>query len=261
MKNILITIYSGYALILFFLLTPFMLLVYLIASILPFSDRKKVEICYTANNIAMAIWGFMTGVRMTCEGREKIDPKKAYIFVGNHVNMLDIVLMGRFVNVYGKPLAKKEIVKVPILGYLFKTISILVDRENDQSRQQSMEQMGKYISQGTSIFLMPEGTRNRSPYPLLPFKFGAFRLAIHTQTPVVPYILLHLKELQPVKTWKLYPGHIILRYLDPVSPIGYTENEVAAFTEKIRETMEKEILTHDNYWKAHGKPTELPVTP
>ena len=254
MKNILISIYSIYAVALFFLLTPFMLVFYLLIGFVPGSDKRRVLMRYRVNNIALMIWGFMTGVRMTCEGREKIQDDKSYIFVGNHVNMLDIAIMGRFVNFYGKVLAKKEIVRVPILGYLFKMLSILVDRDNEESRRKSMDVMSSHLKAGTSIFLMPEGTRNKSPYPLLPFKQGAFRLAIYTQTPVVPFILLHLKELQPVKTWKLYPGHIILRFLDPIAPAGYTENDVDAFTQKVRDTMETVILRDDNYWKKHGKP-------
>ncbi len=249
MRKLIYSFYSGYALILFFLLAIFIFIAYVIASLLPISDKGKLRICYRANNLILTIWGFLTGIQMSMIGREKISPNdKAYIFTGNHVNMLDIAIMGRFIDFYGKPLAKKEIVKIPILGFLFKTISILVDRESGESRQQSLEIMTANLQKGVSVLLMPEGTRNRTPDPLMPFKLGAFRLSIHTGVPIVPFVLLNLKELQPVKSWQVKPGHITLKFLDPIYPHGFTIDQAEEYASLIRTKMLEVLLTEDSYW-------------
>jgi 1-acyl-sn-glycerol-3-phosphate acyltransferase len=147
-------------------------------------------------------------------------------------------------------LAKAELQHYPIIHILFRTLSIFVDRSNARSRAESLDRCRKILKEGISIFIMPEGTRNRTQYPLLPFKDGAFRLAIETQTPIQPFVVLHCRLVYPM--WSklmLRPGRMVLKFLPPVDVAGYTLEDVAILKEKVWHQMKETILREDNFFQ------------
>lgn len=248
MKVLLGKIYGIYAGIVFFLVAIVMVIAFLIIKALPIRDRKKMFSVYTVTNVMLAIWQFFTLSRMKMEGAEKIDPDKVYVFTPNHVNMLDITMFGRFFHFYARPLAKKEITKLPIFGQLFSLTSILVDRDDKNSRKDSIATMQEAMKKGMSVIIFPEGTRNKTEVPLRPFHTGAFRLAVAEQVPIVPIVQLNLRNMQPVGTIEYYPGKMIMRYLDPIPTIGLTAADVPMLSEKVKQAITEELLKEDKYW-------------
>lgn len=253
MKKFLAKIYALYAGIVFFFLTIVMVTVFFFLKILPIKDRNKMMYLYSFTNVMLAIWQFFTLVRMKKEGWEKIDPNGLYVFTPNHVNMLDITLFGRYFKFYARPLAKKEITQIPLFGNLFKLLSILVDREDRASRTNSLKTMQTAMQKGMSVVIFPEGTRNRTEFPLREFHSGAFRLAIAQQVPIVPIVQLNSRSMQPVDTFELYPGTIIMRVLDPIPTVGLTENDVKMLSEKVKSIIHAELLKDDTYWKVKSE--------
>lgn len=251
MKKLLAKIYGLYAAAVFFLLTPLMALVFFLISIYPFAeDKPKLIALYRFTNAMLWIWQLFTQVKMRTEGWEKFDKERQYIFVCNHVNMLDIAIWGRFFRYYARPLAKKEIQKIPFFGQLFTMTSIMVDRSSKESRAESMKVMTDALKRGVSIIIFPEGTRNRTDLPTKDFHQGAFKLAIQTQLPVLPIVLINLRHLQPVKTWELYWGdEIILRVLDPIATTGLTDMDAPDLSDKVKQIMEGELFRDDLYWR------------
>lgn len=243
-------LYSIYAIVMFALFVPIMVPYYFVIAYLPFlTDRQKNLAMLRGNSAFLWVWEKLTGVHHIKEGGEYIDPNAAYVFVGNHVNLLDITMMGRYFTHYGKALAKAEVAKIPLLGYMFSCISIFVDRSSPESRKESVEQMKNVLLSGCSIIMMPEGTRNRTDKPLAPFHNGAFVIAIAAQVPVIPFVLLGLKGLQPVHSWQLRPGKITLRYLPPIPTKGLTQDDVEMLKEKVQDTIIATLRKDDPYWK------------
>lgn len=111
---------------------------------------------------------------------------KSYMLVANHTSMLDIMLMlyiskNPFVFV-----GKKELAKIPVFGFFFKRVAIMVDRGNTKSRTAVYRRAQKRLSQGLSICIFPEGGVPDESIVLGPFKDGAFKMAIAHTIPIVP---------------------------------------------------------------------------
>jgi len=223
-KRFLSYLYSAWALIYFFVLALTALVFYLMISWLP--SRPRLLWIYRYNWLWLTMWCVGTGVRVKVIGKRYLDPKETYVFVANHSNMLDILVAGgRIVHPF-RPLIKKELLKVPIMGWVLRAMSLPVDRSSDLSRRESFRTMVETIQSNISMLIFPEGTRNRTDEPLKSFYNGAFRLAIKTQKPILPVLLQNIRTLQPVDTYLLRPGTITLKYLQPISTEGLTEADV-----------------------------------
>ncbi len=118
---------------------------------------------------------------------QKMERGKSYMLVANHTSMLDIMLM---LYVSKNPfvfVGKKELVKIPLFGFFYKRVCILVDREDTKSRTGVYRRAQKRLNQGLSICIFPEGGVPDNEFVLLDtFKDGAFKMAIAHNIPVVP---------------------------------------------------------------------------
>ena len=101
------------------------------------------------------------------------------------------------------------------------------------------------IKEGTSILIFAEGTRNRTPHPLKTFYAGGFRLAIETQVPILPIVLLDIYHQQPVDSFKVYPGIARMHLLPPISTEGMTEADVPMLQDKVHEMIWNYLIEND----------------
>jgi len=103
---------------------------------------------------------------------------RSYMLVANHTSMLDIMLM---LYVSKNPfvfVGKKELVKIPVFGFFYKRVCIMVDREDTQSRTGVYRRAQRRLKQGLSICIFPEGGVPEETVLLDSFKDGAFKMAI-----------------------------------------------------------------------------------
>ncbi|MFN0201754.1 MAG: lysophospholipid acyltransferase family protein [Bacteroidia bacterium] len=247
MKQFLAKIYSIYALILFFIVLVPMFFIYPIVYLL--AGKARMTYYVRINRVLLGLWAISCGIRVKFTGMEKIDKGKTYVITPNHCNMLDIPICAHSIIHNFRVLAKKELAKIPIFGQLISMTSILVNRANPESRVRSMNRMVNALKEGISLFIFPEGTRNRTHEPLKSFYDGAFRAAIEAQVPILPCVQLHYRDLQPVHTWMLYPGKIEFRVLDAIPTEGMTLNQVGELKNKVKSTILAVLLKDDNYWK------------
>ena len=125
-----------------------------------------------------------------------------------------------------RPLAKKELLKIPVFGLIARGATVIVDRSSGESRKKSLDKLKKTLAEGISILLFAEGTQNRSKEILQPFKDGAFRLAVDTQMPVLPMVVIGAGPLMPPGTINLKPGLIKIIVGHEISTSGMTETMV-----------------------------------
>lgn len=182
-------------------------------------------------------WLFLMGMPVSTYGNRP--DKKRYVYVANHISYLDTVLIYAAVPHYFRTLAKKEMVKIPVFGYVYKQLAILVDRSSEHSRARSMRLMWRVLRRECNIAVFPEGTFNETDKPLKEFYNGAFRLAINTQTPILPMIFP-----DTVKRWHystifgLKPGKNRVVYLEPVPVKGMTLDDLEALKADVHAKME-----------------------
>ena len=129
----------------------------------------------------------VTGTRVEVEGLDKLDPDASYVFCGNHISNIDIPVMIGRLPVSVRFLAKEELFRVPVLGGAMRAIHMVeTDREaGPMAHREINEQVGRVVAEGLSLVIYPEGTRSKDA-EMMPFKKGAFRIAIDNGMPMVP---------------------------------------------------------------------------
>lgn len=194
------------------------------------------------------LWGFLALMKYDFQGYENIEKGQSYVITGSHASTLDMFACASSLKMPYVTLAKAELKKIPLMGYLFGVASIFVDRSSEQSRKKSVEEMEKVLNEGTSILIMPEGTRNRTRQPLKEFQNGAFRIAIETQTPILPMVILHVRSLMQADAFMMKPGTIGVKFLKPVPVDGLATEDIPTLKAKVYQMMEEVILTEDSYF-------------
>jgi len=168
-----------------------------------------------------------------------------YIVVANHISYIDAANLFSARPDYFHALGKIEMSTIPLFGFLYRQVVILVDRSSTESRSKSMLSMRHFLNESGNIFIFPEGTFNETGQPLKEFYDGAFRLAISTQTAILPLIFPDAKDRLPYKGWwTIWPGKNRAIYLDPVNVAGLTLDDVPKLKQQVYSLMEAALVKH-----------------
>jgi 1-acyl-sn-glycerol-3-phosphate acyltransferase len=194
-----------------------------------------------------ALWGArqwlrLSGVEVGVKGLEHLDAQQSYVFIANHRSFLDTATLFCFLGRRIGLIAKKELLKVPILGYGMGYVNVLaIDRSNRTRAIETMKAATDRLRRGVSFGVFAEGTR-AMPGELLPFKKGAFYMAAEAGVPVVPVAIKNTDELMGKKTGVAKPGKIEMVVLPPVSTEGVAiDEEVRRLADHVNELVEKEL--------------------
>ena len=159
---------------------------------------------------------FLIGIRVRVQGLEKINNRPCVI-VSNHRSAIDFIINAHAYPGIFRFLAKQELLKVPVFGWVVRKMCLIVDRSSPQSRAQSIIGLKEALNQGWSIFIYPEGARNRTEKPLAPFYDGAFRVAIQTEAPLVVQTVKNVRNVsRTVKAADLMPGTVDIIWDEPI---------------------------------------------
>ena len=252
-------LYVSFAFLTFIMWTPLVVLAHIVLKLVT-NPQKRLRLIYKVHRVWIAIWEALSRIHIEVQDHEKLEPEQTYMFVANHNNMLDIPVVGSCIQHPWKSLVKKEILDIPIIGWIIGNISIPVDRSSKASRGKSLVGMVQNLRDGISILVFPEGTRNRSNEALKKFHGGAFRVAIKAQVPIMPIILIGSRELQPVDTIEFYPGNIQMRFLDPIPTKGLKSSDEAMLRDKVHQIMEAALLENDPYFQPKfGNTVHYPI--
>jgi lysophosphatidate acyltransferase len=193
------------------------------------------------------IAGSLTGVRFTVEGEENFEKARPSVLVGNHQSSMDILYLGRIFPKVASIMAKQELKYAPLLGqWMYLSGAVFIDRKNRGDAVKTFDQVGAAMKKDKlSLWVFPEGTRSKLPVPdLLPFKKGAFHLALQAQVPVVPVVCENYHRLFDSKS-RFESGTIRIRVLPPVETKGMTAADATALTEKVRKQMLDALIQMD----------------
>jgi 1-acyl-sn-glycerol-3-phosphate acyltransferase len=188
------------------------------------------------------MWLRLSGVRVRMRGLEQLDPRRSYVFIANHHSFLDTATLFCFAGRRIGLIAKKELLKVPILGYGMGFVNILaIDRSNRERAMQTMRAATDRLRAGVSFGVFAEGTRAR-PGQLLPFKKGGFYMAAEACVPVAPVAIKNTDALMGKGTGAARPGAIEMVVLPPIETEGVkTDEDVRRLTERTRALIAAEL--------------------
>lgn len=182
------------------------------------------------------------GFRYSIKGTENFEAGKSYMLVANHTSMTDIMLM--LLAVKNHPfvfVGKKELVNIPIFGFIYKRVCILVDRENSKSRFAVFERAQNRIQQGLSICIFPEGGVPDESILLDEFKDGAFRIAIEHQLTIIPITFYDNKKRFSYTFFSGSPGKMRAKIHPPIETIGKTMDDKLHLKQQVRDIILSEL--------------------
>lgn len=249
-KRIIGHIYFVYGMLMF--LITMLLIALLPASIaLLFDEPKRAKIIHPTYRIWMGIFLPLVFIRVRRKGKELFKKNENYVVVVNHSSFVDIPVSMPWVPGPNKTLAKIEMSRIPIFGIIYKGGSILLDRKNENSRKESFIEMQKTLKQDKlHLTLYPEGTRNKSDQPLLPFYDGAFITAIRAQKEIIAGIIFNTKKILPdsPKMWA-WPYSIDFHFINKYSTAGMSLKQKDELKDKVRQDMEQYIIANQEMTK------------
>ncbi|QIM67452.1 acyl-phosphate glycerol 3-phosphate acyltransferase [Mannheimia granulomatis] len=169
--------------------------------------------------------------------RKKPEINYSVIYIGNHQNNYDMVTISSMVAEKTVSIGKKSLIWIPFFGLVYwATGNIFIHREKRSSAIETMNKVGQIIKERqVSIWMFPEGTRSRGR-GLLPFKTGAFHLAISAGVPIVPVVCSDLHHKVDLNRWN--NGTVICEMLDPIDTSDYSRENVKELMEKCHSIMQ-----------------------
>jgi 1-acyl-sn-glycerol-3-phosphate acyltransferase len=172
--------------------------------------------------------------RFRVAGTMPVARRRPYVVVSNHESFVDILLISHLPWEM-KWLSKVEIMRIPVLGWAMRIAGdIPVERGTRRSGVKAMLRCREILRGGVSVIIFPEGTRSPTD-ELLPFKDGAFRLAIEAGVPVLPLAVTGSRGALAKHDWRVGRSEAVVRVLPPVDTTGLTTDDVPALRERVRE--------------------------
>jgi 1-acyl-sn-glycerol-3-phosphate acyltransferase len=194
-----------------------------------------------------AIWGArnwlrLTGVKVKVAGRENLDPNQPYVFIANHRSYLDASPLFAFTGRHMGAIAKKELLKAPILGFAMGFVNVIaIDRSNRERAVATINAATDRLRSGVSFMVCPEGTRAQ-PGEMLPFKKGAFHMAVQAGAPIIPIALKNSDVLMGKGTGEAWPGTIDMVMMPPVETSWVkTEEDLDALVRDVQGIIMREL--------------------
>lgn len=202
------------------------------------------------NRDSMRLFSFglrkITGLTVTTRGLENIPAHGAAVYCANHQGGLDLATFGQDYPNRTVVVAKRELLWIPLLGtYFLATGNLMINRKRGEKSMASIRRAAEQMHRRElRIGFFPEGTRNRTFQGLLPFKKGAFILAIEGQVPIVPMVASSYAGIGTYETLTLgRGGHVDVTILPAIATKGMTLSDVDTLMGRVRAEMLRVLIS------------------
>ena len=184
------------------------------------------------------------GLQLKTEVAPLLEQQRACVIVANHQSNYDLYVLGAVVPPRTVSIGKQSLKWLPLFGQLYWLAgNVLLDRSNARSAKQAMLTTTDTLKhRDTSIWVFPEGTRNLGE-DLLPFKKGAFQMAIAAGVPIIPVCASSYIKQMRLNRWR--SGKILIRSLPAISTAGLTLDDLPSLIEECRTQMQRCIRALD----------------
>jgi 1-acyl-sn-glycerol-3-phosphate acyltransferase len=193
-------------------------------------------------NVELAVrWcrflAFLAPVKVEIEGLEHADPAQSFVVVANHQSQFDIPVIYGFCGLDLRWVMKAELGWIPFIAQACQAIGhIQVNRRDPEQARRAINKAVSRLKPGTGILFFAEGTRSRSG-ELLPFKKGAFRVAVDQQLPILPMTVVGSRDVMAADSIRIRPGRIRLIIHPPVDTRGKGIGELDELKDQVRDTI------------------------
>ncbi|HKZ80468.1 MAG TPA: lysophospholipid acyltransferase family protein [Pyrinomonadaceae bacterium] len=202
----------------------------------------KKDIVYPWASFGARNWLRLSGMKVRVRGLELLAQNQTYVFISNHHSYLDTATLFAFLDRRIGLLAKKELLKVPILGYGMGYVNVMaIDRSNRERALETVAAATERLRSGISFGVFAEGTRAK-PGEFLPFKKGAFYMAAEARVSIVPVAIKNTDRLMGKGTGECTPGTIEMVVLTPISTDAIsTDDDVRKLAARVHSLIAQEL--------------------
>ena len=196
-------------------------------------DRGRYAVGYLFRQIPVVVAALNPLWRFRRAGTMPPDPRRPYVVVSNHESFVDILLISHLPWEM-KWLSKAELFRVPVLGWMMQLAGdIPIQRGFGPSAVEAIARCREALANRVSVMIFPEGTRSTTA-DLLPFKDGAFRLAIDAGVPILPLVVQGTSTALRKHDWRFGRSTAVVQVLEPIETTGLTPADVPALKDRVR---------------------------
>ncbi len=195
----------------------------------------------TISRWGLSFLSFVSGVRLTVEGRENLDKKQQYLILANHKSSVDILVLARILPLHFKFFAYSRYFSIPFFGWGMALAGYIPVHRSSKVKSYKAIQKGINIlsSNQASLLIFPEGTRIEEHY-IKWFKHGFLWIATKSQKPILPVVLEGTFEIKKRKVPLFYPGRVRVSILPPVPTTGLTKDKWPQLRQELEKQFQKE---------------------
>jgi putative phosphoserine phosphatase/1-acylglycerol-3-phosphate O-acyltransferase len=177
----------------------------------------------------------LAGVDVRVDGEPYLWSHRPAVFIFNHKTNFDALIIGKLLRTDFTGVAKKELERHPIMGPAGRLMKVaFIDRGDPKKAVESMKPIMKLAQEGISIAIAPEGTRAKTR-ELLPFKKGAFRIAMAAGIPIVPIVIRNAEDIGARDAFFMRPGTVEVKVLPPISVADWSLDDLEERIDAVRD--------------------------
>ena len=179
----------------------------------PLKDKSSLVIVQWAFRVIL----FFSGVRLDVRGEENIPKDTPVLYIGNHRSYFDIVITYARVPRLTGYIAKKEMLRWPLLRNWMRNLHCLfLDRNDVKQGLKTILTAIEDVKSGTSVCIFPEGTRNRVNHTFMEFHEGSFKIAAKAGCPIIPMTIYNSGDIFEDHIPWIKKTRVILEYGKPI---------------------------------------------
>jgi 1-acyl-sn-glycerol-3-phosphate acyltransferase len=203
-------------------------------------------------------------IPVSVEYKAPLLPQQRYIFTPNHSSYIDIPLLIHAIPGFLNFVGKSTLSRVPLWGPIYHKLYITVDRRSPVNSARSYIRSKQTLADGRNLVIFPEGSISvDAGQQMLPFKDGPFKLAIETQTPVVPvsmpYNHIFLPDVDGKFIVRWHPLKMILH--EPISTVGMGLQDLPLLKNKVYHIIQSDFISHPHEHRHTNHPQISPLSP
>ena len=197
-------------------------------------------------NFFVRLWSrvilIISGVKVKVTGLENVDKNQSYIIAANHQSHFDIPVLISFLPLSVRMIAKKELFRIPILGWsMYIAGHVSIDRESGKRALVSIKKASERIKRKKiSIVIYPEGTRSPDG-EVGEFKKGSFRLVLESKLPVLPVSIIGSRNILPKNSLRINKGEVGVVIGEPIITENIEKRDINELKEKTRSEIIKNM--------------------
>lgn len=218
-------------------------------------------------NFSMSLFGdlaaFIAGVKLDVTGKKNLWKQRPVVVIFNHQSKADVMIMAKLMRRDMAGIGKQEIKNSPVIGKILEYAgTVFIDRKNSSSAIEAMAPLVDVIKiEGKSVAIAPEGTRSLSP-KLLPFKKGAFHLALQAGVPILPVVIHNAGDVAPKNEFIMRPATVKVDVLPPVDTSDWSVKTMDKHVADVRQMFLDTLgQTDDEVGLVLGKSKTQPKSP